>query len=799
MATSLEGFAQTLHPDWDLDEWARWPPDLFALTSLLLKATGAYRYAIDPPLTPWPQAGWQGLLDVAVRQWYRWMLYDQPRPELLTRNLAVLARGWTTFPIDRLRTLDDRKASGRQESWEVCQAILELHVLADEASTHSGFPIGSNSVWGDDRPQEMRALDYLVNMLLANHGTLSRLPREICAVLPKVHTPQVGLTLRSLSHHVTVHESEVEVRWRTMPWVNSDEDTVNVLVVPWPVRMEATWFAADPRTTNRESGEPHRYFSYLGDEKAPVGDKAEELIALLADAERLAHKVHVIVLPELSVTVPEMHEILHRIAQRDVPRDKVPMLIAGVRSGDSNRVVLATFFAGKWYLMFQDKHHRWKLDRAQIQQYGLAGILPVGRDWWEHIRIPKRRITFLAPNPWLLLCPLICEDLARLEPVSELIRGVGPTLLVAILMDGPQLRERWSGRYASVLADDPGTSVLSVSSLGMALRSKPRGLEAAPPRRTVALWKDRLGNWEALDLEGERGGVLLTVNASWVQEYSADGRGDNGRAAFLEFQGAQQIVAASREDAPRSNRPPPEEHRYVIGRSRDISDLTEFTYFVDAALETDLATLKRLELWAQGGDRDLPGWLPHFKLAEVADKIHSEAKTADNFDAFVRWGARWIRHHARPFGVRHLKDSEQQFLYWSRLVDGCKEVLCHVDIDSRTFWESVVPRWQRFTTSRRMPKSKCVRIRIYVALSVLWAVHNRLASKRSTKGLSPERAALLETIEKLLQKRPDESWYRAAGVFGEDISEGAWGGASNPEAGRQSGRPASPGDPQEGA
>lgn len=68
---------------------------------------------------------------------------------------------------------------------------------------------------------------------------------------------------------------------------------------------------------------------------------------------------------------------------------------------------------------------------------------------------------------------LVCEDLARQDPAADLIRAVGPNLLIALLMDGPQLSGRWPARYASVLAEDPGTSVLTLTSLGMAERSRP--------------------------------------------------------------------------------------------------------------------------------------------------------------------------------------------------------------------------------------------------------------------------------------------------------------------------------------
>ena len=88
------------------------------------------------------------------------------------------------------------------------------------------------------------------------------------------------------------------------------------------------------------------------------------------------------------------------------------------------------------------------------------------------------------------MCVLICEDLARQDPVTEVIRAVGPNLVFALLMDGPQLRNRWASRYASVLAEDPGCSVLSLTSLGMSRRSRPR-LESGPVvdrSSVIALW-----------------------------------------------------------------------------------------------------------------------------------------------------------------------------------------------------------------------------------------------------------------------------------------------------------------------
>ena len=65
---------------------------------------------------------------------------------------------------------------------------------------------------------------------------------------------------------------------------------------------------------------------------------------------------------------------------------------------------------------------------------------------------------------------LICEDLARSEPCHSAVRSVGPNLVFVLLMDGPQIASRWSARYATSLADDPGSAVLTLTSRGPSSR-----------------------------------------------------------------------------------------------------------------------------------------------------------------------------------------------------------------------------------------------------------------------------------------------------------------------------------------
>ena len=113
---------------------------------------------------------------------------------------------------------------------------------------------------------------------------------------------------------------------------------------------------------------------------------------------------------------------------------------------------------------------------------------------------------------------LICEDLARPDPVGEVVRAVGPNLIIALLSDGPQLNSRWPSRYAGVLADDPGSSVLTVTSAGMAKLSK-SGDPAKDRPDVIAFWRDaKTGSTEIVCPKDARGSASFGGRQdAWVR------------------------------------------------------------------------------------------------------------------------------------------------------------------------------------------------------------------------------------------------------------------------------------------
>jgi hypothetical protein len=178
-------------------------------------------------------------------------------------------------------------------------------------------------------------------------------------------------------------------------------------------------------------------------------------------------------------------------------------------------------FVTWWEHYEQDKHHRWCLDPAQIRQYHLTRALSPTRQWWEAIELPTRSVRIIDIGGGATTAPLICEDLARLDEVADVLRRIGPSFVMALLLDGPQLSQRWACRYSSVLADDPGCAVMTLTSLGMVRRSRPPGCS---PSRAIAMWSDPTSGNTHLELARGASALMIRSTVSSTKAWTADGR-----------------------------------------------------------------------------------------------------------------------------------------------------------------------------------------------------------------------------------------------------------------------------------
>ena len=438
-----------------------WPPDCFALCLALLKRSGAYAQLLRdwPPSKDRTLSIWAARVRKLGEKWQR----SQPKdyPDDLEGEWQVVCQSFA-IPLKELR-----------EQRALCEALMKLVAVADEACEGVGAP--------KDQAREDDPLQDLGADLLAEYGTLClEIDPSRLRVLSRMHAPQNGLTERSLSLYLSLCEaSEVTPQWQASPFIQND--SMNLLLIPWPFEVLVNQFRKTAGATARLP-KGFGFFTFTDDSPE---DLTERVQALHTEAKRRLGRIEGVVLPELSITDEQF-----RALRESLPQDC--FLVAGV--GD--RETAGHPGTNEVRLSFpplpdvvQRKHHPWKLNESQVIQYGLGGVLSPYREWWEYIDCTDRCLNFISMSEDLVMCALVCEDLARPDPVANIVRAVGPNLVIALLMDGPQTKERWAARYATVLADDPGCSVLSLTSLGMAQLSRPRA--ETRRSRVVALWKDR--------------------------------------------------------------------------------------------------------------------------------------------------------------------------------------------------------------------------------------------------------------------------------------------------------------------
>jgi hypothetical protein len=503
------------------DELLEWPADLFALTNLILARSEAYRFALSPPSgVEWPPRrfpSWSDAVAEASEQWSAW-LEDRQRP-----FPDLLAEEWFIFS-ERIHTPLEDLAEGHD--WRMCEALLTLHAIADEAC--SGLGIALSRFGGKGCVYRARGRE-----LLARTGSLARIPSDSLRVLPKVRTPPNGTSIRSFSRYACVQGPGVEARWHKTPIRRNGTDPyarhANLLLLPWPMRVRESDFRPIQGSVQRQTTEPFGFFEFAPAEKLDL-DLVDRMIIAARDE---VDSVDGVLLPESAIDASEVDGL-----EALLDRHGVGMLTAGVRqrstpselpsnwvhTGVNPRLEKGgspTASGEQWFHIRQNKHHRWSLDEGQILQYHLGGALHPHIRWWETMKVPRRTIHFVEHGDEIAIVSLVCEDLAQIDSVAEVIRSVGPSVVYAPLLDGPQISSRWSARYASVLADDPGSAVITLTSFGMVQRSRSHGRDSSP---VIALSKDPVRGLREIRLEPGAQGVLLTVCGNRTTRRSADGR-----------------------------------------------------------------------------------------------------------------------------------------------------------------------------------------------------------------------------------------------------------------------------------
>ncbi len=174
-----------------------------------------------------------------------------------------------------------------------------------------------------------------------------------------------------------------------------------------------------------------------------------------------------------------------------------------------------------------------------------------------------------------------------------------------------------------MLADDPGSAVLTLTSYGMVERSRPHGRDAS---RVVALWKDPTRGVREIPLEPGAQAVLLTLCMDRATRYSADGRPpvDNGTSTYAVA--VRQVSAASAG----SGLPPSPSTTAAIP-VLELDELTVLTAWAEGVAEAAAYAPERIDHLLAAA-RPGAGWRADLGLPEpsprLADAIGSLGRLA---------------------------------------------------------------------------------------------------------------------------------------------------------------------------
>ena len=506
--------------------------------------------------------------------------------KLLRRRFLELSRAPHRL-TQRWQQLFDRDKSGSRPVFEPAppdepppkwwHQAHELMIIADEACQNVGFfdPESPDMPWFEEimldiqlhlnfeawqkKPPESRPQWHYQGI-----QTLSFADPDMACVLPKARTSAVGCTLRSLSHHLALIPAQGIARahwYHPLPGFAPREDReMNILLVPYPFRISDRAFHG---VMGSEGKEPnwglfevwqHWLHDLSTTHVSRIGLLTEFICELARDAcaRHGARSIDMIVLPELAIDY-ETYGALSRILKQEI--GELELFVAGLSSNEMGRegnFVAVTMFnpaaserdslqvpdgeeGSIVQTTIREKHHKWKIDRAQLRTYGLEGALNPRLDWWEDIDLLSRRVDFTAFRH-SVMAAMICEDLARVDPCQELLRSIGPNLVVALLMDAPQLENRWPARYATILSEDPGCAVLTLTSRALMARQDQLAREnriaakfqsSDDSDRVIALWRDDVtGGPIPIACGMEDYGVWLKVWYRTATDVALDGRSD---------------------------------------------------------------------------------------------------------------------------------------------------------------------------------------------------------------------------------------------------------------------------------
>lgn len=553
-----------------------WPPDLFGINALLLNLSGAQQF-LTPGNSPLPDSACQMIISEEERD-----------------DLIEAAKGWReqgTFPTfaqsdwdvimstkiplgcgpERSKSLglqSELGANGLPTWWH---SALRLMILADETCSKAAA-LERNGHKSDDwialvaRLDKEQADAKTQNLksghipVMVTHSTRAlMLSQDVACVQPKVWTPEVGCTIRSFSQHLALlpPASSMRANWNLQQGeLPPATKPLRCLLVPYPYHIDGNPFEVEPASGRWGWFNCRQKWLENSDGERNDDDLIAFFMRLIERAEEGGQpKINVVLLPETAIDF-DLHLNLTEKLRARFP--DIEFLITGSTSnciGKKGNIVLSSHFSRltdggdlEIETSSRKKHHRWKIDERQRQQYGFEATENISNSAsiWEAITLERREIHINPFREQSILTTLICEDLARSEPAHQLVQATGPNIVFVLLMDGPQVAGRWSSRYAMGLADDPGCAVLTLTCRALVHRSNKNRKE--PDSWSVSLFRNPQSGTNMIECPPTQEAVAITFEREPTDNTSIDGRKTDGLCVWKIQEESELKVSLDRND-----------------------------------------------------------------------------------------------------------------------------------------------------------------------------------------------------------------------------------------------------------
>jgi len=520
-----------------------WPPDLFAISTYLLEMAGAYHH-----LTPGGQAvgrtaNFELIFSKAQRTEIKkaaeeWRKEPSYLPDLVTS-------AWNEV-ITATRSVGSGRTENKDQLPEWWRSALWLAAYADETCLHLGHAgaRAGAAAWVVDPMEAIVFSDEEDEQADATHVPVTEGPFSFClaaspdilAVLPKSKTPHIGCTVRSMSQNLALMPSAgtMQGSWQQVPvgqLGSPSQSRFNCLFIPFPYSIEPTWFKTEA------GGRDWKWFEleqgWLPEQGEPFPEFLQFIDALIERTKvaEPGNDIHGLLFPEYALRWDIYDSLVTHVLEN---HPNIQFIISGSSSnceGDTGNYVLTTQLIDRdkggvskrtGFTTSRAKHHRWQINPYQIQQYCLEpGFKDTDKAqvYWEKIPLPRRQLHVNQFRNQSVLSTLICEDLARAEPVHQYIRAVGPNIIFVLLMDGAQLENRWAARYALGLAEDPGSAVITLTSRALvSLSNRQQERRNNKPNWSVGLARNPGGQPIRLECVLDAEATFLSFSATKAGE-----------------------------------------------------------------------------------------------------------------------------------------------------------------------------------------------------------------------------------------------------------------------------------------